>query len=155
MTLQICFSGSQNQEGTEFILPTRHQERYMIYDAIVNGARGLISSAASTGTCQNERDRRLGWNWTFWRRRSRASSAEISARSPLHPALLRPETTVGSGRATTGEGRSVAGRQRETLGHRHPPWQMARQDHDPRPSLWAKTAGSSRAAGRPLRRRAA
>ncbi len=52
MTLQICFSGSQNKEGTEFILPTRHQERYMIYDAIVNGARGLNFFGGEQPRCQ-------------------------------------------------------------------------------------------------------
>src|SRR5436190_9582431 len=39
-TLQICFSGSYNRPTGKYILPTRTQERYMIYDAIINGARG-------------------------------------------------------------------------------------------------------------------
>ena len=94
MTLQICFTGSKNPEGPEFVLPTRRQERYMIYDAIVNGARGLIFYGGQLARCHDERDAALGWNWTFWDSVLEDLLAEIRAGSPLHRALLRPETTV-------------------------------------------------------------
>jgi hypothetical protein len=94
MTLQICFGGSKNPNGDEFVLPTRRQERYMIYDAIVNGARGLIFYGGELTRCQRERDRSLGWNWTFWDRVLEGLLAEVRAGSLLYPALLRPDTTV-------------------------------------------------------------
>ena len=48
-SLQICFAGSDDRFGSgRFVLPTRRQERYMIYDAIVNGARGLTFFAAGS-----------------------------------------------------------------------------------------------------------
>ena len=40
-TLQICHSGSFDANGN-FVLPTLVQERYMIYDAIINGARSEL-----------------------------------------------------------------------------------------------------------------
>jgi hypothetical protein len=41
-TLQVCASGSSDPDGSgAFVIPTRHQERFMIYDEIINGARNL------------------------------------------------------------------------------------------------------------------
>jgi hypothetical protein len=94
MTLQICFKGSKNRNGDDFVLPTRRQERYMVYDAIINGARGLFFFGGELPRCHNARDRALGWNWTFWDTVLEDLLDEIAEGSPLHPALLRPETTV-------------------------------------------------------------
>lgn len=94
MTLQICFKGSKSLVTDDYILPTKAQERYMAYDAIVNGARGLLFFGGELARCQNEADRALGWNWTFWRDVLQPLLAEVGVRSPLHEALLRPETTV-------------------------------------------------------------
>jgi hypothetical protein len=94
MTLQICFKGSKNRQGDDFVLPTRRQERYMVYDAIINGARGLFFFGGELPRCHSERDRALGWNWTFWGTVLEDLLAEVAEGSPLHPALLRPETTV-------------------------------------------------------------
>jgi hypothetical protein len=101
MTVQICFKGSKNRQGDDFILPTRRQERYMVYDAIVNGARGLFFFGGELPRCHSARDHALGWNWTFWGRVLEDLLGEVNEGSPLHPALLRPETTV---RLRTGNG---------------------------------------------------
>jgi hypothetical protein len=94
-TLQICFAGSDDPHGSgRYVLPTIRQERYMIYDAIVNGARGLVFYGGELRHCMTDADRRRGWNWTFWRRVLRRLVREIGIRSPLHAALLRPETTT-------------------------------------------------------------
>ena len=77
MTLQICFAGSQNRDTGEFVMPTKRQERYMIYDAIVNGARACFFGGEQ-GRCEGSRDRALGWNWTFWRTALRDLVAEIA-----------------------------------------------------------------------------
>lgn len=93
-TLQICSGGSDDPAGSgAYTLPTTREERYMAYDAIVNGARGLNFYGGDIPRCLNRRDRALGWNWAFWNRTLRGLVREIGIDSPLHPALLRPETT--------------------------------------------------------------
>jgi hypothetical protein len=94
-TLQICSQASFDHDGTGFQPPTRRQERYMIYDAIVNGARGLFFFGAHNKHCFNERDRTLGWNWTFWRQVLRPLVHEVGPRGELYPALLQPGTGSG------------------------------------------------------------
>ena len=42
----------------------------------------------------NERDRQLGWNWTFWDRVLRPVIEEIGEKSPLYPALLVPNSKL-------------------------------------------------------------
>jgi len=73
----------------------------MVYDAIVNGARGLFFFGGELPRCHSARDRALGWNWTFWSRVLEDLLGEVNGGSPLYPALLRPETTV---RLRTGNG---------------------------------------------------
>jgi hypothetical protein len=90
-TLQICASGSG--DGTTFVLPTRVQERYMIYDAIINGARNLAFYGGNIYRCWNDRDDQLQWNWTFWDDVLADLIKEINAVSPLAPVLVNPETT--------------------------------------------------------------
>jgi hypothetical protein len=90
-TLQVCASGSG--DGTTFVLPTRLQERYMIYDAIINGARSLAFYGGNIYRCWNDRDDPLEWNWTFWDDVLAELIKEINAVSPLAPALVNPETT--------------------------------------------------------------
>jgi hypothetical protein len=105
-TLQICFAGSDDPRGSgRFLLPTRGQERFMAYDAIVNGARGLVFYGGQNAKCHSRSDRARGWNWTFWRRALRPLVNELGAGSPLNAALLRPETTR---RLATGDARTQA-----------------------------------------------
>jgi hypothetical protein len=93
-SLQICFAGSDDLGGSgRFILPTFQQERFMAYDAIVNGARGLVFYGGQNKICHSRADAARGWNWTFWRRALRRLVREIGADSPLHVALVHPETT--------------------------------------------------------------
>jgi hypothetical protein len=91
-TLQVCASGSDDPSG-EFVLPTPQQERYMIYDAILNGARSLAFYGGNIFRCWNDRDEALQWNWTFWDSVLEDLVREIGALSPLAPALVNPETT--------------------------------------------------------------
>ena len=62
-TLQICSSGSYDADGN-FLLPTKTQERYMIYDAIINGARNLNFYGGNNPNCWNSTDTAYGWSWT-------------------------------------------------------------------------------------------
>ena len=100
-TLQICASGSSGP-GT-FVLPTKAQERYMIYDAIINGARSLAFYGGNLDRCWSSTDAANGWNWTFWDSVLEDLVREISAESPIAPALVNPGTTqvLQSSDATT------------------------------------------------------
>ena len=91
-TLQVCASGSADGNGG-YVLPTRAQERYMIYDAIINGARSLAFYGGNIATCWNASDQAHGWNWTFWTTVLRDLIGEINAVSPLAPALVNTATT--------------------------------------------------------------
>jgi len=92
-TLQICASGSYDTSTGEFVLPTRAQERYMIYDAIINGARMLAFFGGNNPRCWNAADTEHGWSWTFWNTVLKGLVGEIDAISPIAPALVNVETT--------------------------------------------------------------
>jgi hypothetical protein len=103
-TLQVCASGSSNpNDPAEFVLPTRHQERFMVYDAILNGARSLAFYGGNIFRCWNTRDEALSWNWTFWETVLEDLVREINEASPIAPALVNPGSTktLGSSDPTT------------------------------------------------------
>ena len=101
-TIQICSSGSYDSSGN-FVLPTRLQERYMIYDAIVNGARSLAFYGGNNPNCWNSSDTASGWNWTFWNGVLKGLIQEINAGSGIAPALVNTASTqtLTSGDGTT------------------------------------------------------
>jgi len=63
-TLQIAWSGVLPPHPIVF--PTLPEARFMAYDAIVAGARGLFFFGGHLKQVMNARDRALGWNWTYW-----------------------------------------------------------------------------------------
>jgi hypothetical protein len=63
-TLQIAWSGVFPPH--QIVFPTLHQARFMAYDAIVSGARGLFFFGGQFKQVMNARDRQLGWNWAYW-----------------------------------------------------------------------------------------
>ena len=65
MVEQIAFSGVVPPQNT-LIFPTLRQSRYMAYQAIINGARGLMFFGGNIAATLNAQDAPLGWNWTFW-----------------------------------------------------------------------------------------
>ena len=92
-TLQVCASGSDNDPTGEFVLPTPEQERYMLYDAIINGARSLAFYGGNINRCWTDQDTAFQWNWTFWNDVLGDLIREVNAVSPIAPALVNPETT--------------------------------------------------------------
>jgi hypothetical protein len=92
-TLGICWRWSYDGEGN-FELPTRREQRYMIYAAILNGARSLAFYGGNLPQCWNAVDAQHHWSWTYWDRVLAPLIREIGALSPLAPALVNPATTV-------------------------------------------------------------
>jgi hypothetical protein len=86
-TLQICSVHSYSPATGAYVLPSAAQERYMAYDAIINGARGLAFFGGQNPHCWSRLDRRYGWNWTFWKTALEPLVEQIGSRSPLAPAL--------------------------------------------------------------------
>ena len=91
-TLQICWTWSYDAAGN-IALPTREQERFMIYHAIVNGARALAFYGGGNPKCWGPFDALRGWNWTFWDSVLEPLVREIGPGSPFAPALVRPGST--------------------------------------------------------------
>jgi hypothetical protein len=93
MTLQIAWGGVASP-GRVLRFPTFFQQRYMAYAAIINGARGINYQGGALPMTLNERDAKLGWNWTFWKHVMRPVVEELCDKSPLHPALLAPDSKL-------------------------------------------------------------
>jgi hypothetical protein len=86
-TLQICSRDAYNKRTGAYVLPSAYQERYMVYDAIINGARGVSFFGGSNPHCWSRIDRRYGWNWTFWNRALDPLIEQIGSHSALGSAL--------------------------------------------------------------------
>jgi hypothetical protein len=91
-TLQVCWSWSYDASGN-FALPSRREERYMIYDAILNGARNLAFYGAHNPRCWGAVDAVYRWNWTFWNEVLAPLVREVNVGSPIAPALVNPGST--------------------------------------------------------------
>lgn len=92
-TLQIAWSGVA-RPGKTLRFPTFPEQRFMTYQAIINGARGLIYFGGNLPTTLNEQDKPLGWNWTYWRRVLRPVIEEVGDKSPLARALVQPDSKL-------------------------------------------------------------
>jgi hypothetical protein len=64
-----------------------------VYDAILNGARSLAFYGGNLPRCWSSSDTAHGWNWTFWNAVLKDLIREISAESPIAPALVNPGST--------------------------------------------------------------
>jgi hypothetical protein len=93
MTLQIAWSGVAGK-GKTLRFPTFAQERFMTYQAIINGARGLIYFGGNLPQTFNEQDAKLGWNWSFWQHVLKPLVEEVGAHGPLAQAMLAPDANL-------------------------------------------------------------
>jgi hypothetical protein len=96
MTLQIAWSGvaaSKDAPGLVPCFPSLKQERFMAYQAIVHGARGLVFFGGHLTEVCTPDDAKAGWNWTFWRQVLRPVVHELTS-SQLRPALLAPDSKI-------------------------------------------------------------
>ena len=92
MTLQIAWSGvipTDQHPANVLRFPTLDQERFMAYQAIVNGARGLSFFGGHLTRIARPADAQAGWNWTFWELVLRPLLEELTS-SAVAPALVAP-----------------------------------------------------------------
>ena len=88
MTLQVAWSGVIPPDHVP-IFPTLKQERFMAYQAIIAGAKGLVFFGGDITKVMSPEDAKSGWNWTFWRTVLKPVVQELSSDS-VGPALLAP-----------------------------------------------------------------
>jgi hypothetical protein len=93
MILQIAWSGVIKPEKT-LRFPTFAEERFMVYQAIINGARGLMFFGGHLEKGWAASDHAGKWNWTFWNRVLRPVIEEIGSKSLLYPALVAPDSKL-------------------------------------------------------------
>lgn len=93
MTLQIAWSGVV-KPGKTLRTPTFPEERFMTYEAIIDGARGLVYFGGNLPQAFTPRDAELGWNWSFWDKVLKPVISEIAPNSPLAPALVAPKSKL-------------------------------------------------------------
>ena len=86
MILQVNYSGARAPHPTVF--PDFRQERYMVYQAIINGATGIFFYGMPYGL--TGADAEAKWNWTFWREVLKPLLAEIGPKSELYRVFLSP-----------------------------------------------------------------
>jgi hypothetical protein len=91
-TLQIAWSGVLPPDHVP-IFPTLKQERFMAYQAIIAGARGLVFFGGDITKVMSPEDAAAGWNWTFWRTVLKPVVQELNSDS-VGPALVAPPAGV-------------------------------------------------------------
>jgi hypothetical protein len=104
-TIQICASGSVDKTTGTYVIPTYQEERYMAYDAIINGARALTFFGGTNPGCFSGSDGTYGFNWSFWQTILEPLVKQLSSTSNIAPALVNTKkaprvTTRGSGTET-------------------------------------------------------
>ena len=93
-TLQIAWTGVLPPRPVVF--PTLQEARFMAYDAIIAGARGLFFFGGHLLPVMTPADRARGWNWTYWRTVQRPLTQELSG--PQHvQALLAADAPFAVG----------------------------------------------------------
>jgi hypothetical protein len=108
-TLQIAWSGVIPPHPLVF--PTLPQARFMAYDAIIAGARGLFFFGGQITQAMNAADRQRGWNWSYWKRVLHPLLQELTD-APHMQALVAPL----SGHRVTASAADVAVSAREAGG---------------------------------------
>ena len=84
MILQITYSGTTPPKNI-LVRPTFDQQRYMTYQAIIDGANGIMWFGGYI--VLNERDEKLGFNWTYFDEVLRPLLKEIGPGSELYSVI--------------------------------------------------------------------
>jgi hypothetical protein len=85
MTLQIAWSGVLPPDHVPRF-PSNADLRFMAYQAIANGARGLAFFGGHLEQVMTPADAATGWNWTYWRETLQPVVSELAS-TALAPAL--------------------------------------------------------------------
>jgi hypothetical protein len=96
MTLQIAWSGTAATTTRPTVVPrfpSLPEERFMAYQAIVNGARGLVFFGGHFTQITRPRDAKAGWNWTFWQLVLKPLLLELTS-AAVGPALVAPDASA-------------------------------------------------------------
>ncbi len=96
VTLQIAWSGviaTKADPGRVPRFPSNTELRFMAYQAIVNGARGLVFFGGHLTEVMAPADAAAGWNWSFWRQALQPLVQQLASAS-LAPALIAPAATA-------------------------------------------------------------
>lgn len=88
MVLQVTWSGVMPERGKTLVRPTLYQERYMLYQAIIDGAKGIHFFGFPLAL--NERDKPYGWNWTYWYDVIKPLLSEIKKGTELNGVITAP-----------------------------------------------------------------
>ena len=84
MVLQITYSGTTPPKNV-LVRPTFDQQRYMTYQSIIDGANGIMWFGGYI--VLNERDEKLGFNWTYFDEVLRPLLKEIGPGSELYSVI--------------------------------------------------------------------
>lgn len=87
LVLQITFSGTTPPKNI-LVRPTFDQQRYMTYQAIIDGAKGIMWFGGYI--VLNDRDQKLGFNWTYWYDVMKPVLKELAPGSELYPMITAP-----------------------------------------------------------------
>lgn len=93
MIEQIAWSGVTGA-GKTLRFPTFEQSRFMAYQAVIHGARGLMFFGGTISTSLNTQDAPLGWNWTFWDTVLKRVVQQLGDNSLLYDALVVTNSTL-------------------------------------------------------------
>jgi hypothetical protein len=95
-TLQIAWKWATTAESRKNVVPrfpTLFEERFMAYQAIVNGARGLMFFGGHLTHNTRPRDAEAGWNWRFWELVLRPLLQELTS-TAVNPILVAPDSAA-------------------------------------------------------------
>lgn len=94
MILQVFWSGvdPQHDPKNKPMWPTARQERYMTYQAIIDGANSVSYFGMTQPGQLQGKDKTVGLNWTYFRSVLKPLWAELKPGSELYPALVAPDS---------------------------------------------------------------
>jgi hypothetical protein len=87
MVLQITYSGTTPPKNI-LVRPTFEQQRYMTYQAIIDGANGIMWFGGYI--VLNERDKEYGFNWTYWYDVLKPLLKEVGPGTELYSVITAP-----------------------------------------------------------------